>query len=175
MKKQNSFTIVLLLLLSVLKGVGHENVAGFKQGDVLPELSSHNLAGKLISTHDYKGNIILVDFWASWCSPCREDNKKMVEIYNSYEKTRFKKGNKFIIFSVSLDQNIKSWENAISEDGMRWKTQVSDLAGSRSQIKNTAKVASIPANYLIDGKGRILAVNLTPSELERKLAELKKD
>jgi peroxiredoxin len=123
--------------------------------------------GKALKLSNYFGNYLLLDFWASWCGPCRRENPNLVKIYNKY------KAKGFNIFAVSLDQKKESWTAAIAKDNLTW-THVSDLKFWDSAPAKLYAVRTIPSNFLIDPSGRIIAHNLSGEELEQKLEELLK-
>ena len=110
---------------------------------------------------------VIVDFWAAWCNPCRQENPNVVKVYNEFHK----KG--FDIFGVSLDQKKEAWVKAIADDKLTW-THVSDLKFWDSAPAKLYAVRTIPSNFLIDPSGRIIAHNLSGEELEQKLEELLK-
>ncbi len=120
-----------------------------------------------ISLDAFKGKYTLIDFWASWCGPCRAENPKVLEAYNNYKN----KG--FDVLSVSLDDNKTNWLKAVGEDKLPW-TQVCDLKGTNSEVKKNYGIKMIPMNYLLDKEGRIIAKNLRGEALQRKLAEVLK-
>ena len=143
-------------------------------GDKAPEIAMRDPQGNIRKLSDLKGKVVLIDFWASWCRPCRMENPNVVKTYNEYKDVRFKNGNGFEVFSVSLDQNKVSWEAAIKQDGLVWENHVSDLQGRRNAAGQTYGVNSIPATYLIDGEGNIIKKNLRGQALRNTLEVLKK-
>ena len=137
-------------------------------GAVAPDLAFTSPDGKVIKLSDLRGQIVLVDFWASWCRPCRMENPNVVAAYKKFKD----KG--FTIYSVSLDQDAAKWKGAIQQDGLAWPNHVSDLKGWQSQAAMMYGVQGIPAQFLLDKDGKIVAKNLRGEQLEEKLAELLK-
>ena len=129
-------------------------------GAPAPEITMMNTAGERTSLSSLKGKLVLVDFWASWCMPCRKENPNVVKLYNKYKE----KG--FTVFSVSLDTNKDAWLGAIKADGLTW-THVSDLAGWNSAAIGLYNFNSIPTTYLIDRQGKIINRNLRGADLEK--------
>lgn len=136
-----------------------------KIGDVLPQFSQKDVKGNLFNIADLKGRYVLIDFWASWCVPCREENPNLVKAYQKF------KGKKLEILGVSLDLKKDAWIDAIAKDNLSWK-QVSDLNGWENEVSRMFNVRSVPANILIDKQGKIIALNLRGEELEKKLSEV---
>lgn len=136
-------------------------------GSVAPDVVLQDPFGKTISLSSLRGKTVLVDFWASWCRPCREESPNLVKAYNKY-KTRG-----FEVFSVSLDDNREAWQKAINDDKLLW-THVSDLMKWNSSVVNLYNIESIPFTVLIDADGKIIAKNLRGKALDEKLAEILK-
>lgn len=135
-------------------------VAGTSIGDIAPEISLKNPEGKTISLSSLRGQYVLIDFWASWCGPCRRENPNVVNAYKKYNKAKFKEGKGFEIFSVSLDNNTARWASAIEQDNLTWDYHVSDLKGWSSSAARAYGVNSIPQSFLVDPNGKIVAKNL---------------
>ncbi len=135
-------------------------------GTVAPDFEVPTPDGKTIKLSDLRGQYVLLDFWASWCRPCRGENPNVVAAYNKYHKKGFE------VFQVSLDKSKEAWINAIKKDGLdKWK-HGSDLQYWQSAPARLYNVQSIPANFLLDKDGKIIATNLRGPALEAKLSEL---
>lgn len=142
-----------------LKGV---LVAGMEA----PEIAMSDPSGAVRRLSDLRGKVVLIDFWASWCGPCRRENPNVVRLYHKYRDKGFE------IFSVSLDRSGDAWRNAIKADGLVWPNHVSDLKQWQSAAGRLYGIMSIPATVLVDRDGRIIARNLRGVELDRKLEEI---
>jgi peroxiredoxin len=134
-------------------------------GQPAPEISLPNPKGEVVNLSDLRGKYVLIDFWAGWCKPCRDENPNVVRLYNQYKDQGFE------VFGVSLDRTRDMWIRAIEEDGLEW-TQVSDLKYFNSEAAATYQINAIPATYMVDPDGNILAKDLRGKSLERKLQEL---
>lgn len=148
---------------------------GVKIGDKAPEIEMSSPEGKTLKLSSLKGKIVLVDFWASWCGPCRRENPNVVRAYNKYKNAKFDKAKGFEIFSVSLDNNERAWAKAIQQDGLIWKYHVSDLKKWRNEAAQRYGVESIPSSFLIDQNGVVIAKNLRGPQIDLQLDQLVKE
>ena len=146
--------------------VGNETTGSFSEGDLLPDIALPGPDGDTVMLSSLRGTIVLVDFWAAWCPPCREENPNLVKLYDTYHHLGFD------IYQVSLDIRKEDWTEAIRKDRLgRWK-HVSDLRYRDSEVVKRFGLTEIPYNYLIDRDGRVIAVNLRGDMLRKKLGEL---
>ena len=134
-------------------------------GSPAPDISLPDPDGNIVKLSSLKGSYVLIDFWASWCGPCRKENPNVVRLYNQYHDQGFE------IFGVSLDRKADDWVKAIKDDGLTW-VQVSDLKYFESEAAREYNINAIPATILLDRDGNIIAKNLRGKMLENKLAQL---
>ncbi|MBK3518158.1 TlpA family protein disulfide reductase [Carboxylicivirga marina] len=164
--------IIVFMVFSVFSG--HAQKKGTDIGDIAPNINLRNPDGKVMELEALRGQLVLIDFWASWCGPCRRENPVVVEAFNTYKDKTFNAGDGFTVFSVSLDKKQKAWEQAIIDDKLSWPYHVSDLAGWNSRAAAMYGVNGIPMNFLIDKDGIIIAKNLRGHHLKSTLQGLVK-
>jgi thiol-disulfide isomerase/thioredoxin len=150
-----------------IKGLNSLGKSDIKEGNTAPDFTGKSPEGKEVSLNDNLGKITLIDFWASWCGPCRVENPSVVALYDKFKDKGFK------IVGVSLDKNVDKWKEAIAKDKITW-TQISNLKGWEDPIAKLYNVNEIPSTVILDDKGTILALNLRGKALEDKVAELLK-
>ena len=164
------FALAGLTLIACNRGTGAERSGesiqeGIKIGYKAPDLAYEDPNGNILALSSLSGKMVLIDFWASWCPPCRRENPVVVNTYQQFKDKEFNNGNGFTIFSVSLDKERHAWIKAIEDDNLSWTYHVSDLKGWGAQAAAIYKINSIPSNLLIDGNGIILAKNLRGEQL----------
>lgn len=175
MKTKIYLLSLLFSLISIVTLFGQENLEGITVGDIAPDFELPNTQDSLIKLSDLRGNIVLVDFWATWCSPCRHKTPRIKQIYEIHKEDEFKNGEEaLIILFVSLDKNKTMWEQTIANDSIEMFMHLSDLKGWKNAAAKTYNVKKIPATLLIDGEGRILAINPSTRELDKALRKLRK-
>ncbi|HEC43070.1 MAG TPA: TlpA family protein disulfide reductase [Bacteroides sp.] len=177
---KTKYVLPILLVVIVIMSVAFlspekktiDAPVGTKIGSLAPELNYKSPEDREIALSSLKGKLVLIDFWASWCGPCRYENPNIVSAYNKYKDKQFQEGKGFTVYSISLDKSKDRWVEAIEKDKLEWPYHVSDLMGWSAEGAGIYGVNAIPANYLIDGDGIIIAKNLRGEALHAKLAEL---
>jgi peroxiredoxin len=136
-----------------------------KQGQLAADIALPSVNGDTIKLSSLKGKVVLLDFWASWCLPCRATNKNLVKLYQKYKDKGFE------IFGVSVDDEKAKWTSAIKKDKINW-VQVNDNTGWQSKTLESWEIGAIPTSFLIDKEGKLLAMDLQGKELEKALKYL---
>ena len=149
--------IAALLLMASLNGYAQPKI-----GEQVQEIALKNANGETEKLSDLRGKLVLIDFWASWCGPCRHSNKELVKLYSKYKSKGFE------IYGISIDDNAEAWKKAIAADRITWK-QVNEQGGWESSLANAWKIEVIPSSFLLDKEGKLIARDPTASEIERYL------
>jgi thiol-disulfide isomerase/thioredoxin len=139
-----------------------------RPGQTAAELSLPDLNGNIVSLSAFKGKVVLIDFWASWCGPCRHNNPQLVKIYNKYHDKGLE------IYGISLDDDTGNWKKAVHHDKLSW-VQVNDIKGWDAPSAYLYGVDAIPASFLIDKQGVIRDINAEGPELEKTIRNLLKE
>lgn len=157
--KQLFAAIILVLITTALYS---QPPAGSK----VPDISLPDANGLIIKLSSLQGKVVLLDFWASWCGPCRKNNRQMLSLYDQYKDKGFE------VYGVSIDENKQAWANAIQQDKMKWLQVIDTRAGFGNELTRTWNLQYIPSAFLIDKEGKIAAVAPEKDELEKWLKKL---
>lgn len=166
--------IISIVVLACMAFIGYYLYDYYKipdspEGNYVTDIEYPDMNGNPLPLSSLKGNLVLIEFWAGWCGPCRFQSPQLVALYRKYHNAQFSHAKGFEIYSISLDVNRDFWMRAIEQDGLIWKSHVSDLRGWNSDAASRFGIRSIPANFLVDANGKIVGKNLTPAEIENYL------
>ncbi len=161
---------LITILVAVLLLASCDSQKGkFINGVALPVITAPDRNQQPLALESLRGNIVLVDIWASWCTPCRKQHPKLVEVYNKYRDAKFQNAEGFVIYQVSLDTKADAWLGAIAKDKLDWPNHVSELKGWESTVVALYELESIPSSFLLDEKGNIIGKDLSMYDLGKVL------
>lgn len=172
MRETKALVYIFILLISgfVIYNVIHRAIIDssheVKDGTPAPEIVIQDIRGNEFRLSSLRGKLVMLDFWASWCAPCRIENPKLVKLYEKYKDRGFE------IVSISLDSEEHKWKNAVEVDQLPWQYHVSELKGWNCSTAQRYGVVAIPAFFLVDKNGIIIEHDLTRNQLASKLEEL---
>ncbi|MCP3891467.1 MAG: TlpA family protein disulfide reductase [Desulfobulbaceae bacterium] len=176
MKKTIFNSILNILLVGVIAlfiGRYFYFKPAFVNGEQAPTFSATLANGEKMQLSDLEGNYVLLDFWGSWCRPCRSENPQLVQLYDKYSAKKFKDAQRFEIVSIGIEKNKDRWLRAIRNDGLKWKYHILDEATNMrffdAEIAGLYEVKQVPTTFLINPKGVIIGVNLTLNEIDKLL------
>jgi thiol-disulfide isomerase/thioredoxin len=162
----------LLVAFFGMTSFSFSQIRSLEIGNVVPEIKLPNPVGDTVALSSLRGKVILIDFWASWCAPCIEEQPALLALYKKFKHANFTHGEGFEIYGVSLDNKKAAWLNQINKQKITWP-QVSDLRYWSSPVAKTYNLQELPFNVLIDGRGMVIAKNLHGVELDKALARIK--
>jgi len=159
-------TLGIIALLALVAFVFYKyRQPRFAAGEKTPDFEVGLLTGERAKLSDLKGKYVLLQFWGSWCGPCRKENPELVALYQKYHDRGFE------IFSIALEQNSQAWQNAITQDGLVWKYHSMESSEFVGGIAQQFNIKSIPATFLLTAEGVIMGVNLKPEYIDKMLGE----
>ncbi|MCB0595812.1 MAG: TlpA family protein disulfide reductase [Lewinellaceae bacterium] len=147
----------------------------FVNGESAPDFAAATLSGEQLQLSSLRGHYVLIDFWGSWCGPCRKEHPALVQLYDKYQNAVFQQAEGFKLVSIGIEENEDRWRRAIERDGLHWPYHILDKASSLrffdSELARQFGVKQVPTRYLLNAKGQIIAVNPSVEELDRLLGE----
>ena len=167
--------ILLVGMIALFIGRYFYQQPRFVNGESTPDFTATTITGEQLELSSLRGNYVLLDFWGSWCGPCRQENPRLVQLYDKYQNTSFQQAESFVVVSIGIEENESRWRRAIERDGLHWPHHILDKASSLrffdSELAQQFGVKQVPTKYLLNEKGLIIAVNPSAEELDRLLGE----
>lgn len=167
---KSSISIVILAILFAA-GWYIYKLPKFDDGEMAPDFVSYTPDGDSLRLSDFNGKLVLLDFWGSWCPPCRVESPSLVRLYDKYRGKTFKNASSFEILSVGIETSKAAWTKAINADNLHWPHHVSSIKRLRDPVAKLYGVKEIPTKYLVNEKGMIVAANPTFEEIDQWLAD----
>lgn len=167
----NKLTILIFILaIGIIIAKNFRKKPKFINGEAAPGFSWTGPDGNTFTLEDFKGKYVLLDFWGSWCPPCRKENPHLVSLYKKYNKAEFKDAIGLDIVSIGIETDENNWRKAIEKDGLIWPHHYSDFKRFKSEIVMQYGVKNVPTKYLLDEGGYIIGVNQSIENLDKFLA-----
>ncbi|HMQ08771.1 MAG TPA: TlpA disulfide reductase family protein [Saprospiraceae bacterium] len=161
-----------ILLIALIAGYGFyywSKKPSFSNGDTAPDFTAELEDGSPFALNDLTGYYVLIDFWGSWCGPCRKENPDLVKLYYKFSKEEFKDAKGFEIVSIGVENHYSSWKSAIEKDGLVWPYHIPQMERFKSDIVSLYKVKEVPTKFLLNPKGEMMAINASALEMDRLL------
>ena len=176
MKKTISRIFNILIGLAIIGFIGYKvyQMPKFSDGEVAPKFQAQLMDGSTFTLSDLEGSYVLLDFWGSWCGPCRVENPELVKLHKRFNGKSYTDASGFEIVSVAIETKEARWKSAIEKDGLNWPHHIVQLDRFKSPIARVYGVREIPTKYLLDTKGEILMVNPSFEKLTEFFAERQK-
>lgn len=165
-----ALNIVLVILVLGMIGSYLYRKPKFSSEEIAPAFKAELIDGSAFNLTDLRGDYVLLDFWGSWCGPCRRENPSLVQLNNKYKGKTLGDGGKFHIVSIALEKSEKSWKRAIEADQLSWKYHIGQMERMKSSIAVQYGVREIPTKYFLGRNGEIIGVNMTVQEIDAWLA-----
>lgn len=167
-------TVILIGLIGMYLLRSYRNRPSMVNGELAPQFSAQLIDGTDFDLAQLKGNYVLLDFWGSWCAPCRRQNPGLVKLYEAFHEADFIGDATFEVVSIGIEQNERNWRTAIEKDGLKWPYHIMDISGGGDQtfsgsVSSLYEIKSVPTSYLLDPQGTIIAVNGAHGQLRRLL------